>query len=85
MTDPLDTYNDAERNREAADEGLGVEFDPSTLSIAEKLEAAGWYAVAEDVRDGVPLEVIESRIRKLGIPADEAAEPLAIIAEGLDG
>jgi len=49
--------------------------------IARELERAEWYAVAEDVREGIPLDVIASRLHRIevesGEPVDEA---LTIIA-----
>lgn len=42
--------------------------------IAEELEGAGWYAVAEDVREGVDLGVIVKRLREIGEGDSEAVE-----------
>ena len=46
--------------------------------IAAELEAAGWPSVADDVRDGLPLETVAERVREI-IPPSEAEEPLAIL------
>lgn len=58
-----------------------VHDDPSVISrLADALEAAEYPAAAEDLRDGVPLETVESRIRHT-FPDDELPDILAVIGQ----
>lgn len=54
--------------------------DRNHTAIADELEAAGWPAVAEDVREGVPLETVLSRLAEIGEAESEAAEIIAFPA-----
>jgi hypothetical protein len=43
-------------------------------AIAAELDAAGWHAVAEDVRDGLALDTILRRLREIGEGESEASD-----------
>jgi hypothetical protein len=59
--------------REDADE-----LEDRAAEIADALEEIGWHSVADDVREGTPLEVVASRLRELASAA-EIEDALAIV------
>lgn len=48
--------------------------------LADALEAEGWPSVAEDVRDGVPLGTIASRLHRLGVEGEDVEAAQLVIA-----
>jgi hypothetical protein len=59
---------------------MSVSPAPETVRvrIAEALDDAEWSSVAEDVRDGVDLDTVISRIESV-MDLEEAREPIEII------
>lgn len=48
--------------------------DSRIEQIIEELENAGWPSVADDVRDGVPLDTVVSRLYDVGLGNSAAVE-----------